>query len=233
MELLIVQTPEGAARVFDLFGEDVLIGREKVCDMQLVHDSVSREHAKLAWFSGKYSISDRESHNGTYVNGEAVDTRRALVNGDVIRLGHFELIYISGSVPKRFMKLDIPSMQRWFSVGIANPGEATAQVSVQLMRQLLDARRLLEGGAIVEPAGTSIDLEDRAWVFGRGGDFPTRSWFAFSREAEIRWNGRNHVLKRTGWRAIRVNGHSIRSCTLDNGDEITIGSARYAYEVRV
>jgi len=150
----------------------------------------------------------------------------------VIRLGHFELIYLHGEVPRRFSKLDIPSMQRWFAVGVAAQGDVTAQVSVKLMKQLLDARRVLEGGAIVDRTGGSTDLEDGEWVFGRGGDFPVKGLLASSNEAELRWNGCSHVLKRMSWRAIRVNGQSIRSCILDNGDEITIGGSRYAYEVR-
>ena len=152
MQMLIVQTLDGAHRVFDLFGEDVLIGREMACDMQLAHDSVSREHSKLVWSNGVYHLSDEGSHNGTYLNRELVDSPRALANGDVIRLGHFELIYLHGDVPRRFAKLDIPSMQRWFAVGTAVQGDATARVSNRLMKQLLDARRLLEGGVIVDRA---------------------------------------------------------------------------------
>jgi pSer/pThr/pTyr-binding forkhead associated (FHA) protein len=232
MQMLIVQTLDGAQRVFDLFGEDVMIGREMVCDMQLAHDSVSREHAKLSWANGNYRISDEGSHNGTYVNGDLVDSSRPLKNGDVIRLGHFELIYLHGEVPRRFSKLDIPSMQRWFAVGVAVQDDATAQVSARLMSQLLDARRLLEGGAIVELTGELVELEDRRWVFGRGADFPVQGWLASSNEAELCWNGRSHVLKRNSWRAVRVNGRSIRSCMLDNGDVINIGGSQYAYEVQ-
>ena len=48
MQMLIVQNPEGENRVFDLYGEDITIGRERGHDMQLAHPSVSRDHAEVA-----------------------------------------------------------------------------------------------------------------------------------------------------------------------------------------
>ena len=51
-------------------------------------------------------------------------------------------------------------------------------------------------------------------------------------KAEL-WNGRNHVLTRTDRRAVIVNGQSIQSCTLEDGDRIAIGRSRFTYEVRI
>lgn len=233
MQLLIVQMPDGEHRVFDLYGEDVSIGRERARDMQLAHASVSREHARMTWGGGGYRIEDAGSHNGIYVNGQAVQGHQALGNGDLIRLGHFELIYIDGVVPKRFQKLDVPNIPRWYAVGIEMLDDSTAQVSTAVMRRLLEARKHLEGGTLVLADGSGFDLEGRVWVMGRGAEIDIASWFGSANQAELTWNGRNHVLSRKSRTSVRVNGLSVRSCTLEDGDCIAIGRSRFTYEVRM
>ena len=233
MQLLIVQTLDGEHRVFELYGEDVLIGRERGRDLQLAHASVSREHAHMSWRNGGYSIRDAGSHNGTYINGERVSGECGLASGDTIRLGHFELIYIEGAVPERFQRLDIHNIPRWYAVGTDVLDDATAQVSMTVMKRLLRARVHLEGGVLVVGDGPVIDLEDRSWVFGGSdGDIPVKMLFGSSSCATITWNGRNHVLTRTGKKAVKVNGQSVRTCTLEDGDQIAIGRSRFGYEVR-
>ncbi len=233
MQLLIVQMLDGQHRVFDLYGEDVTIGRERQRDMQLAHASVSREHARLVWRSGGYTISDVGSNNGVYVNGEHIEETRALSNGDLIRLGHFELIYIDGEVPKRFRRLDIHNIPRWFAVGTEMHDDSTAQLSTKVMKRLLEARIHLEGGVLVFDDGSHMDLEDRVWTMGRSGaDIPVKMLFGPDRQATVTWNGRNHVLTRLGRRGVSVNGQSVQACTLEDGDRITIGRSRFKYEVR-
>ena len=232
MQMLIVKGPEGPMRVFDLYGEDVWIGRDAIRDMQLAHVSVSREHATLTWAQGGYGIADSASHNGVYLNGEQVHERRALENGDVIQLGSFELIYVDGELPKRFAKLDPASLERWYAVGATTSPSTTRQISTGQMKRLLSARRLMES-AMLTAGGDVISLEDREWSIGRDADIPLSGWFTAALEARIVWNGQNHVLQRHGrWRAIKVNGLSVRSATLENGDTITIGRNTLSYEVQ-
>lgn len=231
--MLIVQMPDGEHRVFELYGEDIVIGRERGRDMQLAHASVSREHAHLSWRNGGYSIRDAASHNGTYINGERVRGEQRLTSGDMIRLGHFELIYIEGAVPERFQRLDIHNIPRWYAVGADVMDDATAQVSMTVMKRLLKARVHLEGGVLVTDDGQGVDLEDRRWVLGGpNGDIPVKMLFGAPPCATVTWNGRNHVLTRIGSKAVKVNGQSVRTCTLEDGDRIAIGRSRFGYEVR-
>ena len=233
MQMLIVQTLDGEHRVFELYGEDIVIGRERGRDLQLAHASVSREHAHLSWRSGGYSIRDAGSHNGTYINGERVSGERGLTSGDMIRLGHFELIYIEGAVPKRFQRLNIHNIPRWYAVGTDVMDDATSQVSMTVMKRLLQARVHLEGGVLVLDDDRGIDLEDQRWVLGGPeADIPVKMLFGSSPCATVTWNGRNHVLTRIGQRAVKVNGQSVRTCTLEDGDRIAIGRSRFGYEVR-
>ena len=66
--------------------KQIVIGRSSELDMVLVEDMVSRKHAKITFASGKISIEDLGSTNGTFVNGEKVKQAR-LKEGDRILIG--------------------------------------------------------------------------------------------------------------------------------------------------
>ena len=233
MQMLIVQNPEGENRVFDLYGEDITVGRERGHDLQLTHPSVSREHGEVAWSSGGYAIVDSGSHNGVYVNGDRVLERQQLRNGDVIRLGRFELIYISGDVPNRFKKLNIPTLPRWYGVDARANSDSTHLLSSSQMKRLLAARVLLECGQLISADGTEWTLEDQGWVMGRGAGIPVSGLLIGKRVAELIWNGQSHVLAKTSrFCRIKVNGTPIQVCSLEDGDAIRIGGSHFTYEAR-
>ena len=55
---------------------------------ELADERMSRDHAKVSWDRGSWTIRDLDSRNGTYVNGERVlgEVKR---RGDVVlRIGH-------------------------------------------------------------------------------------------------------------------------------------------------
>lgn len=62
---------------------DYVIGRQPECHIHYPNECVSREHASLRWHEGAWHIVDENSSNGTYVNGQKVDTAR-LHNGDSV-----------------------------------------------------------------------------------------------------------------------------------------------------
>jgi len=233
MQMLIVQSPDGENRVFDLYGEDITIGRERGHDMQLVHPSVSRDHAELAWRSGGYAIVDVGSHNGIYVNGDRVESTLSLASGDVIRLGRYELVYVDGDVPSRFRKLNVAALERWYTVDQQVGSDSTHHLTSSQMKRLLAARVMLECGVITNDNGDLWQLEEKEWVMGRDADLPLSGWFMGGHVAEVIWNGQNHVLKRVSKvRAVTVNGTQVGACTLENGDIIVIGNNQFTYEVR-
>lgn len=70
-----------------LFGPLLLIGREaSACDALFDHPKVSRVHAELHDERGRPTLVDRDSSNGTWVNGEKI-SRRFLEDGDIIYFG--------------------------------------------------------------------------------------------------------------------------------------------------
>lgn len=85
LKLLSGEEREDKVYTFDQERE-YKIGRARDADVQLKDIKVSRLHSKITVKGDKYTITDMESKNGTYVNGEKVETAE-LSDGDQIRLG--------------------------------------------------------------------------------------------------------------------------------------------------
>ena len=80
----------GGERVPVTHWENV-IGRSKSCDVSIALSTVSRNHAVLTRYDdGSWTITDANSKDGTYVNGERVNIC-ALQDGDVISVGGVKL----------------------------------------------------------------------------------------------------------------------------------------------
>ena len=80
----------GGERVPVTHWENV-IGRSKNCDVSIALSTVSRNHAVLPRYDdGSWTVSDANSKDGTYVNGERVNIC-ALQDGDVISVGGVKL----------------------------------------------------------------------------------------------------------------------------------------------
>jgi signal transduction histidine kinase len=80
-------------RPFELKGRVVTIGRHPNNDVSLLLESVSRFHAKLDLVGTRWIVTDLNSSNGTFVNGERIATPRVLSEGDVLTLGRADFIF--------------------------------------------------------------------------------------------------------------------------------------------
>ena len=74
--------------------EQTLIGRHPNCHVVLQNDAVSRHHAQILEGHGQYSLEDLRSRNGCFLNGERIDGRIPLKDGDQIRLCEVVLEFI-------------------------------------------------------------------------------------------------------------------------------------------
>jgi diguanylate cyclase (GGDEF)-like protein len=91
--LLILSGPE-MGRSIELGHEAIEIGRSTECKLALKDDLVSRRHARIKRIFAQYFVSDLESANGTFVNGQRV-TMAQLSDGDHIRVGDSTLKFVS------------------------------------------------------------------------------------------------------------------------------------------
>jgi RNA polymerase sigma-70 factor (ECF subfamily) len=94
MALLQVLEGPGAGTLIDLDADRVTLGRDQGCAVVIPVTSVSREHAQIVRVGGKYFIEDRQSRNGTFVNGQQINARTALKNNDRIRICGFVAAFL-------------------------------------------------------------------------------------------------------------------------------------------
>jgi hypothetical protein len=82
--------------VYAVSENTVTIGRHPNCDFVLNDFTVSREHCLVKSLGNRHQIEDRESLNGTYVNGARIDSATPLESGNLIGIGGFRLIFAAG-----------------------------------------------------------------------------------------------------------------------------------------
>lgn len=67
--------------------KDVLIGRDDNCDIQLLSNTVSGQHARIHLTSRGWALSDLDSHNGTKLNGRFINQPQLIFDEDMITFG--------------------------------------------------------------------------------------------------------------------------------------------------
>lgn len=73
--------------------QEITIGRDPSCDIQLPHVSVSRLHASILREGNEFFIVDRGSTNGLTVNGAPVRQKQLLRERDVILITNSKLVF--------------------------------------------------------------------------------------------------------------------------------------------
>ena len=89
--LVVVRGPNLGAR-FLLNSEKISVGRKPKCDIFLDDVTVSRKHANFVREGNGYAVRDAGSLNGTYVNGERVESAQ-LKTGDSVQIGKYRMVY--------------------------------------------------------------------------------------------------------------------------------------------
>jgi pSer/pThr/pTyr-binding forkhead associated (FHA) protein len=77
------------------------IGRSVANDLVLHDGLISRQHAQIRRHEGGAVLQDLDSTNGTFLNGKRISGPQALRPGDVVRLGHTELVFEPGVQRRR------------------------------------------------------------------------------------------------------------------------------------
>ncbi len=89
--LLVVQGVEQGTR-FELVDRPLALGRDARNEIRILDSEVSRLHATIQRVKDDFVVTDRNSSNGTYVNGTVIRSH-VLVDGDQIRLGNTLLLF--------------------------------------------------------------------------------------------------------------------------------------------
>jgi serine phosphatase RsbU (regulator of sigma subunit) len=141
-------------------------GRLPTSDLVLSRPYVSRRHAQILFENGAYTLVDLGSRHGTYLNGQLIQDRVPLRQGDILSFGtlsgpvlHFGISAVSSTSTIRDFVHQMPEI-------------ATGNTSIEKLRWFFDAARKLtgEGGmeqilaALLE---TTLELTqvERGFVF--------------------------------------------------------------------
>ena len=84
-----------ADKDIDLPEGEFVIGRAATCQLSLDDPLVSRNHATLNVSADNVIVADLGSRNGVRVNGERIESKRALIHGDQISIGSQDMVVMS------------------------------------------------------------------------------------------------------------------------------------------
>ena len=127
--LLVIRGVDQGRRL-ELDDDDASLGRGTRNRFRILDTEISRNHAVIRFQDGAYLLQDRNSSNGTFVNGLSVTSHR-LASGDQIQMGSTALLFTEST-----SSVAVP-------VDIVSPPEEHSQiisrVDADAGRQLLQA----------------------------------------------------------------------------------------------
>ncbi|MHB0875008.1 MAG: FHA domain-containing protein [Anaerolineae bacterium] len=111
-----------AGAEFPLRGPSVVVGRGVEVDLQILDERISRRHAELTVADGVATITDLDSHNGTYVNGVRIRHTQVLQPGDEVVIGGSAFVLRPGEARAAAAPLTEEGPVEW-----AQPAATTAK----------------------------------------------------------------------------------------------------------
>jgi phosphoserine phosphatase RsbU/P len=72
---------------------ETILGRDDSCTIIVPNNAVSRQHAKIIFENGAFSIQDLNSRNKTFVNNREITEKTALKHDDRIKICDFQFLY--------------------------------------------------------------------------------------------------------------------------------------------
>lgn len=87
--------------IIDISQAETSIGRAKACDFIIADTSVSRFHAVLSKRKNGWMIFDTNSTSGVILNGQKIEKKALLNDGDTLKFGNKKYIFYSTAVTTR------------------------------------------------------------------------------------------------------------------------------------
>ena len=89
MVTLLLTEKGGETKQLNFEKDEVTIGRVQGNDVVLPKGNVSKRHCRIMVQSGRFSVEDLKSTNGTYINGRKIGETTAVIGTDKIYVGDF------------------------------------------------------------------------------------------------------------------------------------------------
>jgi len=130
----------------------ITIGRDEANEIWLDDEMASRYHAELVWQEGNIFLTDCESLNGVFLNGQRIRQSVSLASNDVLEIGSHRFAFFLESEPRKQLDdSDDPLIHhKWRS----------ALDSLTAGSDILPATRPLSDRPIEEDPPASVEEED-------------------------------------------------------------------------
>ena len=123
---LIVLNELLRGQMFELTQDEITIGRSDERTICLKDPTVSTLHCKVTRNGDKIFIADAGSTNGTKVNGNPLTEEYELQNGDIVRIGAFELLF---DTEDKTMTMSIQKTQTGIDINAASTTQTIKSVT--------------------------------------------------------------------------------------------------------
>ncbi len=230
MALLTLQFKDLALKEFELTGESLTIGREPGNDIVVENLLVSGYHARIDSAGKEYVLTDLQSKNGTFLNGEKV-TSTKLKDGDQILIGKHTLIF---TLHPDELEDDFKLTEETMFLEVAQGGSETPAPDPQ--SPALDSTAVsTERPAVltfVTGGSGEYELTKKLVKLGKGeeADIHVGGLFTPKVAATISRRPTGYHLSATGRAKVKVNNVQIQSShRLKEFDTIEIGPAKLQF----
>ncbi|MDZ7343037.1 MAG: FHA domain-containing protein [candidate division KSB1 bacterium] len=241
---------------FEIQAERMTIGRDPENDIRLGDLTVSRQHAQLIrQANDRYCIVDLQSRNGIRLNGNKITEPVALTDGDQIKIGAYQLIFLDAVEIKRLRHTHIhtisekalgeafgaltrctgtPSDIESSDDQVASPQGADHSTKPLPPVRETEARndeQRLEIGILVNEANNALfAIEGERVVLGSDDDADIRVPGPTPTRATIaRRDKYFYICSETSTPCVAVNGRPVMNCQLVYNDRIEIGGRRFIF----
>ena len=208
---LIVRLGDRVVFRYPVTTEEALIGRGDAADLPLDNVSVSRRHATLRLRGARLVIEDLGSDNGVVFKGQKVKTAD-LGPGDEVVIGKYTLLYPRYASQADGIKVGAPR---------ANPAMQVEQT------MMISSSKI--PAAVFEHLGQRFKMGGLIFNIGKADDAHLRigGFLVAGIHARILRDvtGAHALQHVAGMRSVKVNGKTVKSVELKDGDVITIAGA--------
>lgn len=90
MAFLTAISGSGFGKRFEISKPETVLGRHPDCDVTIDIGAVSRQHAMIYEVGDRFELEDLKSRNGTFLNGQLLEGKTQLNDGDLIRICDIE-----------------------------------------------------------------------------------------------------------------------------------------------
>jgi len=245
MYKLIIEDDEGKTTEVPIIRDEITVGRKEGNTIRLTERNVSRRHARITRQNNALYIEDLLSYNGIKVNGDRIQGKVAIGDGDRVQIGDYQLSIKLDKASVKPAAAGQPAMGSARQPDLALAGAATVPVQAVANASLPTVQHPAVTSAVKGPdkparlivistnfARQEFPLDKAAVVIGRTDDNDVvLNHRSISRHhAKIVREGEHfHIVDMQSANGVRVNGEEYGKVELRKGDQIDLGHVRLIF----